>query len=335
MSDKVSVIVPVYNVEPYLRRCVDSILAQRHQNFEILLIDDGSADASGAICDQYAAQDSRIIVIHQENKGVSSARNAGLDRCSGEYVSFIDPDDWIEKDMFHVMLQAFGELNVDFAVCNEAHVIAEAEGIEIKQINHWPELSGTTTVKHSALYEKIFARTAIMCNKIVKRAIIGEHRWNPSLSYGEDFVFFLEILEGCHSAVIVPNCYYNYVIKRPGNVVSSGINQKSLELLDNTGMIYAELSKRGFSGVGISRLSISVNEVIGKIPERGVLDPAYGKYISACKKLARLPSSHDVSIFLKSDTTSLKGKCAYLLMRADFALWFKVKRLMRKAKSSK
>lgn len=331
MNDKVSVIVPVYNVESYLRRCVDSILAQSHQNFEILLIDDGSTDTSGDICDQYAARDSRIIVIHQENKGVSSARNAGLDNCCGEYISFIDPDDWVEKDMFSDMLQAIEEQNADFAVFNETYVITEAEGNVITQINHWPELSGAVTVKHSALYEKIFARTAKMCNKIVKRSIIGEHRWNLFLSYGEDFVFFLEILEDCCSAVIVPNCYYNYVIKRPGNVVSSGINEKSLELLDNTRMIYAELSKRGFTDVGISRLNISVNEVLGKIPDSDVFDPAYGKYISACKKLARLPSSHDVILFLKSNITTLKGKYSYLLMRTNFTLWIKLKLLMKKS----
>ena len=330
MGAKISVIVPVYNVESYLSRCIESILGQSYEDLEILLIDDGSMDASGAICDEYAKKDRRIIAIHQENKGVSAARNAGLDRCSGAYISFIDPDDWIEKDMFCDMLQAIEELNADFAVCNEVHVCAGTQDPIKEYYNHWPELSGITTVKGDALYKMIFARTAIMCNKIVKRSIIGEHRWNPALSYGEDFVFLVEILEDCRSAVIVPKCYYNYFIKRPGNVVSSTINEKSIELLDNTRMVYATLSKRGFPDVGINRVNASVSEVLGKIPDSDVFDPAYSEYISACKKLTRVPKYHDIACYLKSDVKSLKGKCSYLLMRTDIALWMKLKKLTRK-----
>lgn len=335
MNDLISVIIPVYNVEPYLRRCVDSILAQSYQNFEILLIDDGSTDASGDICDEYAEQDSRIIAIHQENNGVSSARNAGLDKCCGEYISFIDSDDWIKKDMYRDMIQAIKEYKADFAVCNEIHVTLHKNDKSFKRTNHWPELTGTTGINNIELYEKVFARTAIMRNKVFKRSIIGKHRWNPALSYGEDVVFFLQILAECNCAVIIPESYYNYFINRPGNVVSSVINEKSFELLNNTKMVYLELSKRGFPVVGISRLNTSIYEVIEKIPISCVYDPAYGKYITACKMLARLPSSHDVVLFLKSSYISLKGKCSYLLMRTDLALWLKVKRLAKKAKSSK
>lgn len=333
MGAKVSVIVPVYNVESYLRRCIDSILEQSHEDFEILLIDDGSTDISGTICDEYAEKDRRVITIHQENRGVSAARNAGLDRCSGAYISFVDPDDWIEKDMFRDMLRVIEEQNADFAVCNEVHVYTETHGIIKKCKNHWPDLLGITTVKDDDLYKLIFARSVIMCNKIVKRSIIGEHRWNPDFSYGEDFVFLLEILADCRSAVIVPNCYYNYFIKRPGNVVSSAISEKSLELLDSTRTIYAELSKRGFFDVGIKRLNASAGEVLGKIPDGSASDPAYRKYISACKKLVMMPNRHDVARYLKSDVTSLKGKLSYLLMRTDMVLWIKLKQLTKKSNS--
>ena len=95
----ISVIVPIYKVEPYLHRCVDSILAQTYQNIEVILVDDGSPDSCPEICDEYAAQDERIKVIHKANGGLSSARNAGLDAASGDWVSFIDSDDWIEPDM--------------------------------------------------------------------------------------------------------------------------------------------------------------------------------------------------------------------------------------------
>ena len=101
---KISVIVPVYNVEAYLPRCVESIMAQTYQNLEIFLVDDGTKDNCGAICDAYARQDNRVRVIHKENGGLSSARNAGIDASTGEYLSFVDSDDWIEPDMYEKMM---------------------------------------------------------------------------------------------------------------------------------------------------------------------------------------------------------------------------------------
>ena len=104
MIDLISVIVPVYNVEPYLRKCVDSILAQSYSNLEVILVDDGSPDGCGAICDEYAAKDARVRVIHKPNGGVSDARNAGLDIMTGDYVAFVDSDDWVEADMYRTLL---------------------------------------------------------------------------------------------------------------------------------------------------------------------------------------------------------------------------------------
>ena len=96
MKGLISVIVPVYNAEKYLCRCIDSILAQTYKDFELLLIDDGSKDSSGAICDEYAAKDSRVRVFHKENGGVGFARNVGLDHAQGDWVTFVDSDDWVD-----------------------------------------------------------------------------------------------------------------------------------------------------------------------------------------------------------------------------------------------
>lgn len=103
MNPKISVIVPVYNVEKFLRRCIDSILAQTFTDFELLLIDDGSKDKSGEICDEYAAKDARIRVFHKQNGGVSSARNLGIDKAQGEWVYFVDSDDWIEIETLSIV----------------------------------------------------------------------------------------------------------------------------------------------------------------------------------------------------------------------------------------
>ena len=101
----VSIIVPIYNVEQYISKCIESILAQTYRDFELILVDDGSPDMCGTICDEYARTDSRVYVIHQENKGLSAARNAGISLAKGEYISFIDGDDYVEKDFFERIIR--------------------------------------------------------------------------------------------------------------------------------------------------------------------------------------------------------------------------------------
>ena len=112
-----SIIVPIYNVEKYLSKCVESILGQTYANFELILVDDGSPGRCGEMIDEYARMDSRIVVVHQENQGLSAARNAGLKIAQGEYVGFVDPDDWIEPDMYEALIRAIEETGCDIAIC--------------------------------------------------------------------------------------------------------------------------------------------------------------------------------------------------------------------------
>ena len=114
---EISIIIPVYNAECYLRRCMDSILSQTFENYEIILIDDGSIDESGKICDEYAAADSRIIVIHQKNQGQSVARNNGIQRARGEWIHFVDSDDFIHPQMLELLYKAVKDTSADMAVC--------------------------------------------------------------------------------------------------------------------------------------------------------------------------------------------------------------------------
>lgn len=121
----ISVIVPVYNTEKYLRRCIDSVLAQTYKDFELLLIDDGSKDSSGAICDEYAENDARVRVFHKENGGVSSARNMGLDHARGEWITFVDSDDWIDRTMYEEMHTSLLEEHADIVYCNMDMIFAD------------------------------------------------------------------------------------------------------------------------------------------------------------------------------------------------------------------
>ena len=118
-SIKISVIVPVYQVESYLKKCVDSILAQTHRNLEIFLVDDGSPDGCGSICEEYARRDGRVTVVHKSNGGLSDARNAGLERTNGDYIGFVDSDDWVENDMLEALLDLCLSRNAGIAVCEK------------------------------------------------------------------------------------------------------------------------------------------------------------------------------------------------------------------------
>ena len=122
MNKLVSVIIPIYKVEPYLIRCLDSVVNQTYKNLEIILVDDGSPDKCPQICDEYAKKDNRIIVIHQENGGLSAARNAGLDICKGEYVSFVDSDDWVAKEYIEDLFNICQQENSEIAICNHIRV---------------------------------------------------------------------------------------------------------------------------------------------------------------------------------------------------------------------
>lgn len=154
ITPKISCIVPVYNVEKYLRRCVDSILNQTFTDFELILVDDGSLDNSPAICDEYAVKDSRIKVIHKVNGGVSSARNVGLDVAKGEWICFVDSDDLIEADYMQKMYEAAINNNSDFIMCG----IQQIAGYETLKNNYKKKIKKIQFVKIDVnFFKKLFA----------------------------------------------------------------------------------------------------------------------------------------------------------------------------------
>lgn len=133
MDKLISVIVPIYNVEKYLTKCIESIINQTYENLEIILVDDGSPDNCPIICDEYAKRDSRVKVIHKKNGGLSDARNAGLDIATGEYIMFIDSDDFVEIDMMESMMNNMIDNNVDLVVCNIKYIYDNSEKVKYNQ----------------------------------------------------------------------------------------------------------------------------------------------------------------------------------------------------------
>jgi glycosyltransferase involved in cell wall biosynthesis len=150
VDDLITVIIPVYNVETYLRKCIDSVVNQTYKNLQIIIVDDGSTDLSGAICDEYAKKDNRIVVMHKDNGGLSSARNAGMEIAKGQYISFVDSDDWIELTFYEEMMDFIDKYSVDIVMCG-AKVIKDSAYIEDRFIY----FKNDCVIEHDAALEMI------------------------------------------------------------------------------------------------------------------------------------------------------------------------------------
>lgn len=193
-NPKISVIIPVYNAESTLRRCVDSVLAQTFTEFECLLINDGSKDKSGEICDEYAARDSRIRVFHKENGGVSSARNVGLDNATGEWIAFVDSDDWVGEKY----LESFSEyLDADLLIGGYLRV----KNNEMVNDNYWDFLPGGLYYSCEKILEDnlSFLIFRVPWAKLFKRSIAENLKFDNKIRVGEDSLYVLEYLSNITS----------------------------------------------------------------------------------------------------------------------------------------
>ena len=170
---KVSVIVPVYNVEKYLKQCLDSIVDQTLEDLEIVLVDDGSVDSSGTICDEYAKKDSRIEVIHKANGGLSDARNVGISKAKGRYIGFVDSDDYIKEDMYEILLNLIKKYDADVSICNLYDVIDGNECIRNKE-NGIREYSRLDILKEVLLDKNI---QSYAWNKLYEKELFDEIKY--------------------------------------------------------------------------------------------------------------------------------------------------------------
>ena len=218
MNNKISVIIPVYNVASYLEKCVKSVIAQSYTDLEIILVDDGSNDGSSEICDELKEIDSRIVVIHQENQGLSVARNTGLDRATGEWIAFLDSDDWIEKEAYEVLLSLAENYKADITSCLSRVVYSgEAE----KETNDSGDIFDYDSLESiiSELRKKERLRVEVW-NKIWRRQLIGDVRFVPG-QVSEDIHFDRLVFLKAGRIVHVDKTLHNYLVGRQGSTNSS------------------------------------------------------------------------------------------------------------------
>ena len=228
----ISVIVPIYNVEDYLTKCLDSIVSQTYDNFEVILVDDGSTDQCPRMCDEYKERNSRFKVIHKSNGGVSSARNKGLDIAEGEYVLFVDSDDWLEPNMLEVLASTATETDADIVVCEHYNNTYNTETRSTISRNTYEK---KVLVDNDDIFMHILAPSPRIrfevWNKLYKREIIGKTRFKEGQIY-EDVSFQKEIFERVKKLVHIDCALYNYRTVRPGNTVSSFDKKRLCKLND-------------------------------------------------------------------------------------------------------
>ena len=227
MDPLVSIIVPVYNVKPYLNRCVDSLLGQSYQNMELLLVNDGSTDGSEVLCDEYAAQDARVRVLHKKNGGLSDARNAGMKVATGDLITFVDSDDYISKDFIEILFEAMLENKSDIAIAN------------MKRTSKRDEKNTSTAWKTSnfksedalisMLYGIPFGTSA--CGKLFKRNLFKGVEF-PYGKFSEDLFTIYKTILKSKSVTYVEFDGYFYYYRDEGSIVVSGYKEKHLEALD-------------------------------------------------------------------------------------------------------
>lgn len=221
MSDLISIIVPVYNVEQYLSRCIDSIIDQTYTNLEIILVDDGSPDRCGEMCEEYAARDKRIKVIHKENGGLSEARNAGIDASSGKYLMFVDSDDYIAPDMVKKLYDALVAADADMSICNFKYIWENADEEDKSFNQNLPikdEITSSGEVLSHSLFEPKSWFWIVSWNKLYKYELFDNIRFPKGKIHEDEFIAH-RIFYKCKRIAGVSGQLYFYW-QRKGSIMS-------------------------------------------------------------------------------------------------------------------
>lgn len=227
-NDLISVIIPIFNVEPYIRECIDSVIHQSYKNLEIILCDDGSTDLCPQICDEYVKVDSRIRVIHKKNGGLSDARNVGIDIANGEYITFVDSDDCIDKDMIRYLYDALIENRVDISCCQRQEINEDSIELNTKRKYHTFIVRGNEQCMKEFLSNP--QMDTVAWGKLYRRSMFEEIRY-PVGKYHEDVFTTYKIVAQCKAIFVGEKRYYCYRI-RSSSIMTSAFSEKHLDAIE-------------------------------------------------------------------------------------------------------
>lgn len=300
----VSVIVPIYNVERHLEKCIESIINQRYANLEIILIDDGSTDLSGEICDLYQKRDVRIIVVHKPNGGVSSARNEGLKIAKGKYIAFVDGDDWAHEEYIGTLVEGI-ELGADLAICSMKETTErEIQDVAVlnKQYVHFDR---------SECFQKMLYSTKVggfLWNKLFRKELIKNYL-DETIYYSEDFVFCAQYAENIKQAVFVEAPLYYYWQNLDSVTNMHGVyNDKVFSLLKaekKLREIYFANAHNCLDSITLNLLKVALNlrarykyNKAENIEQQQEIENVVTKYYSEIIRSTKIRFSEKVNIFM-------------------------------------
>ena len=305
MADgKISVIIPVYNVEAYLDRCLWSIVNQTYKNLEIILIDDGSQDNSGVLCDVWRKNDSRIEVIHTDNQGVSCARNEGLNRATGDFISFVDADDWLEEDMYALMVSNINENVAD--ICISGYVLSTQNGdvfafeIEAERLYTCEETIREVFTPRSS---RIMGWELV--DKLFRRHAVNSCRFKQDCSISEDKLFFWQVLKNVKCVSYFPLHKYHYFMRGDSAVHSLGIRH----ILDD---------------VSVSRELYRLSRKEVPNLNRLMRLRYYMTLIAAIRKMLIIECNDKVKNFYITQYAEEIRKNVFFILRSEFSLPYKL-----------
>lgn len=269
-NDLISIIIPVYKVEEYLEKCIESVLKQTYTNLQIILVDDGSPDNCGKICDEYAKKDPRIEVIHKVNGGLSDARNVGIAKAKGKYIGFVDSDDYIKEDMYEILINLIKEYDADVSICNLYDVIDGKEYIRNNE-NGIQKYSRLEILKEVLLDKNI---QSYAWNKLYKKELFDEIKYPIGKKY-EDIGTTFYVFEKCNKIVVTSKPEY-YYLKRSDSLVNNVTESTVLDYTDIIIQRYLYTQKnieelRKYNNYYLAKTLITAHndiELLGSISEK-------------------------------------------------------------------
>lgn len=299
-SEVISVIVAVYNVETYLAKCIESIQNQTYRNLEIILIDDGSTDGSSEVCDDYSRQDSRIKVIHRENKGIAFTRNQGLDTATGDYITFVDSDDYIHPQMYEIMLKKLHENEADIAVC-DYYEIPETQKMEIGPLRAEEiscDIIETKQEKKKYIFLDKYVDAVLVWNKLTKRALWEGIRCPNGKIHEDETTTFRTLYNAKKIAYVNQKLYYYVRRSAQTSITNSPFSEKRLYRLDALEVrldFFIEKQEWEFLAEAFFAYKTDYLVIIGHIVKNKdysmrMLKPYLKKYRNYCRKyLGKMP----------------------------------------------
>ena len=300
----ISVIVPVYKAEQYLPRCIDSILSQEFTDFELLLIDDGSPDGSGKLCDEYAARDSRIKVFHKENGGVSSARNLGLDKACGEWIMFADADDWFSKEAMKLSIE-----------CSEKYDIVRFGYTSVFDPNSVQTKNSVLQSTDTTTYLKLVVErktTMAVWGAIYRRKLFTENKiyFDTSLRAGEDWLVLVNLITKSKEVKILPIPLYYYNRYNEQGCINSFNFEKSKELLSAFCKVEELIEKSQHNNISLTTAHITIiNELLSTFIEAKTPIKEFKSHIAELNNIHHNPTIKEYI----SANTSIKNKLRIFL----------------------